>query len=96
MSQGHLSKQWDMAQGLYYIGNPDTRDCKYFSSQRWIVKTCGSFLDYSLGLWRDRCGIKYGVTETEKREILKEKVVSQVKMSYVQEDRVSKDFFIFF
>ena len=73
-----------MAQGLYYSKDPDTRDNEYFIPQRWMVKTCGSFLDYNLGLYMDRCGINYGVTETEKRAIHKDKIVMQVKMSYTQ------------
>ena len=49
-----------------------------------MIKTCGSFLHYTFGLWRDICGIKYGVPETEKRVILEEKVLTQVTMSYAQ------------
>ena len=73
-----------MDQGIYHSENPDTCKCKYTSSQRLMIKTCGSFLHYTFGLWRDICGIKYGVPETEKRVILEEKVLTQVTMSYAQ------------
>ena len=88
---GRLSKKWGWAQGKYYSNNPDTKDQNHFSVQLWMKSTVGSFLNFSLELWKDRCGIMYGVTMEEKRKILKLKIVKQVNNNYKNKDKVSTD-----
>ena len=48
-------------------------------------------MDLNLGLWNDRCGTIHGVTEEEKRGILRLKIVHQVQNSYNNRDKASKD-----
>ena len=47
-------------------------------------------MDFSLGLWNDRCGTMHGVKE-EETKIKKSKIVQQVKNNYKNKDKVSKD-----
>ena len=90
--KGRLSSGWGKAQDIYYRENPHTNTKKHFSAQVWMVKTIGSFLDYTMGLWTDRCDILHGATEAEKKQIKHDKVRKQVVKCYDQKEKVSSDF----
>ena len=92
MLKGRLSKECGKAQGMYYGDNPDTREGKYFSSQVWMVKTIGNLLDFTLGLWTDRCDILHGATEKEKKSIKHKRVQDKVEQCYKQKEKVSSDY----
>ena len=55
-------------------------------------KTIGNLLDFTLGLWTDRCDILHGATEAEKKQIKHDRVRKEVVQCYAQRDRVSRDF----
>ena len=69
--KGRLSNSWGKAPIMFYMDNPDTRECKHFSAQVWMVKTIGSLLDLTLGLWKDMCGTLHGATEVRRKRIQK-------------------------
>ena len=90
--KGRLSSGWGKAQDIYYRENPDTSTKKHFTAQVWMVKTIGSLLDFTLGLWTDRCDILHGATEKEKKQIKHDRVRKQVVQCYAQRAKVSNDF----
>ena len=55
-------------------------------------KKIGGLLDFTLGLWTDRCDILHGATEAEKKQIKHDKVRKQVVKCYAQREKVSSDF----
>jgi len=76
--KGQLSSKWGKAQELYYYQNAITRDSKLHSKQRWMTKTITSLLDFTLGLWNERCDALHGASKEENNKKKKLNVVEQV------------------
>ena len=89
--KGRLSSGWGRAQNIYYRDNPETCTKKHCSMQVWMVKPIGSLLDFTMGLWTDRCNILHGATKAEKK-ITHNWVQTQVARRYANKDKVSNNF----
>ena len=57
-----------------------------------MVKTIGSLLNFTLGLWTDRCDILHGATKAEKKQIKHNRFRTQVVQRYAHKDKVSNNF----
>ena len=51
--KGRISSKWGIAQAIFYGNNEETRAEKDFNLGVWNVKTIGSLLSFTLGLWND-------------------------------------------
>lgn len=56
-----------------------------------MVKTIGSLLDCTLGLWNDRCDTLHGAIDAERKRIHHDRVSKQVVHAYNNKDKMSID-----
>ena len=89
--KGRLSSHWAQAQGVFNAENPDTRNRRHFNANTWMVKTIGSLIDLSLGLWNDRCCILHGVDKKMQRQKSKEQLKTQILKCFDNRDMIAKE-----
>ena len=63
--KGRLSKLWGEAKHLFYSQNPSTTGRHHFNKNLWMDKTIIGLLDFSLGMWSDRCDILHGTANKD-------------------------------
>ena len=90
--KGRISNKWDKAQAMYYNKSPHTRDSKIYSDKEWISKVVGSFIDFSLGLWKERCVSLHRATEASNKTIKKDIMIKQVWQKYAEIGTIRNDF----
>ena len=91
LAKGQLSKKWGLAQQEFYKEHPDTRGKLIFSRRVWMANTVISFLNYSLGLWKDRCTILHGIDNKDNKAKEKEKLRETITACYRRQHEVAED-----
>ena len=76
------------AQALYYKHNIILHDYGIYSERSWVIKTVGSLLDLTLGLWNIRCDLLHGADERE----IKKKLFIRLQRCHEEVDSVSEQF----
>ena len=56
------------------------------------MSTIKSLLDYSLGLWKNRCEALHGADEVEGRKTRREKTIGKVNKYFAKKDEISREF----
>lgn len=89
--KGRLSIKWRHAQQEFYKNNPATHGNDRYNGELWMVRTIHSFLNFSLGLWKDRCEVLHGIEHKDKKSKEREKLQQQIQKYYSQRDEVDAD-----
>jgi len=90
--KGRISKLWGRAQTIYYRYNTLLHDSRIYNENKWVTKTVGSFIDFTLGMWKERCDSLHGANETENKVKKKIKILKMVQRCYDEMDNVDKQF----
>ena len=61
-----------------------------------MVKTIGTLLGYTMGLWKDRCDTLHGTTDAERKRICHDRVSKQVVNNKKNKEKVSVYFMYLF
>ena len=76
--KGRLSRLWGVAQQNFYSQNPSTSGKHHFNKNTWMDKTITGLLDFSLGMWSDRCDILHGTINRDDKTKTRQKLTAQI------------------